>query len=201
VLVVDHLKQGDTMRVSYWWRTIPQAAMAQVNPQGLGGFLKVPFRERLMVWAAVPLAFTMVAAVMLWLALSDPLIEANARTISSVVGGLFVGIILGAPIAWVSIKVFLPSRLLYVVGRVEGEPIWAIPPSIIATNDNDAEELVEESMVNMWTRETFKLGEEGWATKNFLEAIGAAKNREELRWGSRNGAPVGMDRRPPGVQE
>jgi hypothetical protein len=188
----DFNEIGEPISV-YWEGTMPLDELLKFDPQARCRTTRIPRRKRLAAWWLSPSFAILLTFAAIFLNAPDPLIGLPL----AIFGGVFAGLPVGLGLAWVIIKRWLPIEAWWNIMRIptadamehkltpreEGDAYvltGIVPRPLMAQVDDDSKEMEAEIQTTLWQNEILKLGVEGFATRNFLTGLGAARAREEL---------------------
>ena len=215
VIVVDEVEdERGKPRSAYWWADVPLEAIQHFNPLGFGRYRQIPAAQRRLAWLIISITPALLGAVATYFSLrvSGPAdTTAQALIGASIMIGIMAGVLLGFPSGWLVVRLFLKSRIIYGVWRVNKETasrldlpcnqedkftlVWMTPSPVLPATQEDALAMVSESELAMWQYENLLRGVNGYSTEKYLQGITGARQREDVLKG-RNVPPVSMDRNP-----
>ena len=177
----------------YWRALVPFREIQSDNPRAWGAY-KERHEDRIR-WTRyggpVGTGLTVAACMFLLLLSRMPPGATVGLLLLSGFVGLFLGAVVGIPLSAFVIRIWLKTKVTYVVGRIprdraeeiglEVRPganfalVWAVPPPVVAPalDGDPSSSLVAESEVAIWTLEQLKRGENGYSSELLIRALQA----------------------------
>ncbi len=206
----------DQPSTAYWFASVPIAELVKHTPSATCRFRQTPTNAQ---WAArlgIPAGVLLVTIAFLVVFVIE---DIGAQLMGAAMMGLMAAAFFGAPAGWYVVKRWLQTRVLWAFARLPQEIVKAgdaeyvryqlapiVPPPMMSEYRGDTKALTEDTNVMLWNYEMLQLGVDGKSREQYLDLMGAARQREiALRHGNQpklDQAPARPpgERTPPGAQ-
>jgi hypothetical protein len=220
VLIIDAAvdETGDPTS-AYWFAMVPVAELLSYDRHARSRYRRRPRGARIAVYMVSPFVTVALTFAAIFFSAPDP----TALWIAALLLSVMFGWMPGLAFAWMFVRFRLRTVILWVFQRVTradasklglfapaGESRYILsavvpPPLRVSQAAPDTDGAIQKEVENMlWMRDILELGEDGWATENYLQGITGARARESELRGNGNrptlAPPAPTDRGNPGAR-
>ncbi len=207
----------DQPSTAYWFASVPISELVKHTPSATCRFRQTPTNARWTAWLGIPAAMFLVTIAFLVLFVIE---DIGAQLVGAAMMGIMAAGFFGAPAGWYVVKRWLQTRVLWAFARLPQEVVKGadgteyvryelapiVPPPMMSEYSGDTKALMKDTNDMLWNYEMLQLGVEGKSREQYLELMGAARNREiALKHGNQPKLDQAQprspgDRPPPGAQ-